>query len=100
LGGEAGESLYFVEQRFTTIGVIVNVIAFGLWLILLMFLSTAWKNRLDGPCASLTQWAEEVMMGKKSFWLWIDDVQVEIEEVFGGTQKKTDEVRKLEENPQ
>jgi hypothetical protein len=58
-----------------------------------MFLSTAWKNRLDGPCASLTQWAEEVMMGKKSFWLWIDDVQVEIEEVFGGTQKKTDEVR-------
>jgi len=44
----------------------VLVIAFGLWLVLLIYLSVVWRDRLDGASVVFTKWAEEVMLGKKA----------------------------------
>jgi hypothetical protein len=47
---------------------IVTVLACVSWLGLLMYLSTVWRDRLDPSFIAFAQFAEEVMLGKKTLF--------------------------------
>jgi len=44
---------------------IFNTIGFGLWISLISFLATLWRDRLDTAVIAFTAYVEEVMLGKK-----------------------------------
>lgn len=46
----------------------MTVVAFGSWLALLMYLSAMWRDRIDRLSVTFAQWAEDAMLGQKSFW--------------------------------
>ena len=52
-----------IEQSI--VWAIVTVLVFFFWLVLLMYLSVLWRDRLDQSFIAFAQWAEEVMLGKK-----------------------------------
>lgn len=52
-----------IEQSI--VWAIVTVLVFLFWLVLLMYLSVLWRDRLDQSFIAFAQWAEEVMLGKK-----------------------------------
>ena len=52
------EERWFITYVFNTIG-------FALWISLVSFLATLWRDRLDVWVIASTQYIEEVMLGKK-----------------------------------
>jgi len=53
-----------IGLSFSFLTASATVIAFVLWLGLVMYLSKLWRDHIDGYCARFTQWIEDVMLGK------------------------------------
>ena len=77
---------------------IITWLVFGLWLILLMYLSTLWRDRLDGSFIAFAQFAEEVMLGKKTLFDPSSGRGYGIERWFTKVLEKYDEHRNMSTN--
>lgn len=53
--------------HISAIWAVVYFLVFGSWLVLTMYLSTLWRDRLDGHCVAFAMWVEEAVAGKKPF---------------------------------
>jgi len=45
---------------------LITALSYVTWGLLLMYLSTLWRDKLDGHFVKIAQMAEEVMLGKRS----------------------------------
>jgi hypothetical protein len=45
----------------------ITAMAMAMWLVLLMYLSVVWRDRLDCYFMAFAKWGEDVMLGKKPF---------------------------------
>jgi hypothetical protein len=48
------------------------------WLILLLYLSALWRDRLDPSFAAFAQFSEEVMLGKRALWSQNNDIRFNV----------------------
>jgi hypothetical protein len=47
---------------------LVTILAMLAWLVLLMYLSVVWNQRLDVHFVTFSQWGEQIMLGKKNLF--------------------------------
>jgi hypothetical protein len=47
---------------------VVNWVAYGLWMALLIYVCVVWRDRVDVLCVEFARWTEEVMLGKRNLW--------------------------------
>jgi hypothetical protein len=46
------------------IAVVLTTLTYVLWTVLLLYLSTLWRDRVDKACILIVNWAEQTLMGK------------------------------------
>lgn len=53
-----------VVQHLPLIWIPVKAISWVLWMCLLLFLATLWRDWVDVSCVEVAQWLEQVLVGK------------------------------------
>jgi hypothetical protein len=69
-------------------------------MLLITYFSILWRNRIDVACIAISQWAEEIMLGKKtlseSFSSVRDNVVYSLKSAQGTNQERNEAVEKIE----
>jgi hypothetical protein len=69
---------------------ILDASVLGLWLALVMYLSTLWRDTLDIRCVKASRWGEDVLLGKRKV---VESIPFDLRRVIGNINSRSAALR-------